>query len=371
MKTKSLRLRRGHSLVSAQLRDLAVARGAGNKLPTVDELCESLGTSRATLDNALSELEARNIVLRKRGSGIYVSPKIGYKNIAVAFSHASEWANIVSPFWGILQDLLWQRGLERAPQREHEYSFHLLRHDVGGDRSSVRGNFEDMLAAGRFDGVLCVRPDEPLQHLMTASGIPIVGFAVGPEAGWSAGFDIVEMFRLGVEHLIQQGCRRIMMVPAFNFALGTFEKIERISQSSEALIEDFRLKYAADYANMPRVHQDFGEQAAAIIFGAPRGERPDGLIVLDDMVTDGLIKALYELDIRPGRDVRIASHANTGSPVLRGWERRLTLIESDPDTLVSALFETLDILLDGGVPERRSQLLPWAVRVDGKTLRRE
>src|SRR6185436_19615757 len=99
-------------------------------------LCVTLGTSRATLDNALNDLESQNVFLRKRGSGIYVSPKIGYKSVAVTFSHLGEGHSAGSPFWGMLHDLLWRAGLERGPQVEHDYSFHLIPHGVSREISA-------------------------------------------------------------------------------------------------------------------------------------------------------------------------------------------------------------------------------------------
>jgi hypothetical protein len=38
------------------------------------ELCDTLGVSKATLDGALRELEGHNMVYRRHGVGIFVSP---------------------------------------------------------------------------------------------------------------------------------------------------------------------------------------------------------------------------------------------------------------------------------------------------------
>src|SRR4051812_45754504 len=85
--------------VRSQLREMAIQKGPSAKLPTQSELCVQIGTTTSTLDEALRDLEADNIIYRRQGSGIFVSPKVGYKSIAVLFSHMSEGQDIVSPFW--------------------------------------------------------------------------------------------------------------------------------------------------------------------------------------------------------------------------------------------------------------------------------
>jgi DNA-binding GntR family transcriptional regulator len=59
-------------LLSMQMRKMALERGPSAKLPMARQLRDSLGTTRATLHGALGELEARNIITRKQGNGIYV-----------------------------------------------------------------------------------------------------------------------------------------------------------------------------------------------------------------------------------------------------------------------------------------------------------
>lgn len=57
--------------------------------------------------------------------------------------------------------------------------------------------------------------------------------------------------------------------------------------------------------------------------------------------------ALQKRGIVPNRDVVIASHANSNSPVLRAYEEDLTLIEYNSGEIVQAMFDHLDTLLRG------------------------
>jgi DNA-binding LacI/PurR family transcriptional regulator len=355
--------------VRSRLRELALQKGPSAKLPTQSELCAQIGTTTSTLDEALRDLEAANIIYRRQGSGIFVSPKIGYKSVAVMFSHGASDLSLISPFWGMFQDLLFRGALERSPAKEHEYSFHLLPFGISRESSAGRRAFEELVLSGNLDGILSVMPDEPLQALMANSGVPVVGYAMGPAVGWGVGFDSIQMFRVAAEQLAGQGCRRIMLMPAPNVVEATYVKIVELCDLMDTPVTLYPQTFCTAVHEKRYNSQQIGYQAVMQLFGSQDGPRPDGLIVLDDMVTDGAIKALGKLDIRPGRDVMIATHGNTGSPILWGWDDQLIIIESDAAKMVATMFEILDAVLGGNPPARETRLLPWSIRVHGKLVK--
>jgi DNA-binding LacI/PurR family transcriptional regulator len=112
--------------------------------------------------------------------------------------------------------------------------------------------------------------------------------------------------------------------------------------------------YAATNAG---TNQEQGFRATFETFGtesAKRGETPDGLVILDDMMARGAMVALQQLDIRPGREVRIAAHANQGSTVLAGFESQLIRVEIDPEEIIQAMFDMLEALMDGKSPRKHT-----------------
>ncbi|MEE6170322.1 MULTISPECIES: GntR family transcriptional regulator [Mycobacteriaceae] len=60
--------------LAAQIADMHV----GTRLPPEDKLARQLGVSRLTARAALAELESRYLVLRRQGSGTFVSRRIDY-----------------------------------------------------------------------------------------------------------------------------------------------------------------------------------------------------------------------------------------------------------------------------------------------------
>jgi DNA-binding GntR family transcriptional regulator len=87
--------------ITAQLTELARRLGADARMPTIQQLCELLGVSVVTLNRALSELEAQNIILRKHGVGIFVSPRIGQRTVGLVYDR-DIFAAGSSPFCGLL-----------------------------------------------------------------------------------------------------------------------------------------------------------------------------------------------------------------------------------------------------------------------------
>jgi DNA-binding LacI/PurR family transcriptional regulator len=62
------------------------------------------------------------------------------------------------------------------------------------------------------------------------------------------------------------------------------------------------------------------------------------------------LTALQRLGLRLGDDIKIATHANRGSPALLGWENELTMIEVDPEEIVHRMFDILERLMKGDAP---------------------
>ena len=107
-------------------------------------------------------------------------------------------------------------------------------------------------------------------------------------------------------------------------------------------------------------HEEQGFQGAMALL-ANADTRPDALIVADDLMTRGALRALAQRGLQPGRDVQIVSHANRGSDVLRGLESELSLIEFDPAAVVQAMFEALEALMAGESPPPEIWIKPQSL----------
>jgi len=360
-----------------RLAEIAQELGPEAKLPTVLQLRDRLGVSVATLNAALSELEAQRLIRRKHGVGIYVSPRIQQRNVVLLCDPSFFRAPGASPFWNLLVDQV----RRRAAEGNEAISLHFAVDSL--DRPQPQSGVEllndglaDELAAGRIDGVLGVGLPLPVADWMERQNVPMVAFA-GPGL-CMVGIKASEYSRLGVAALARQGSRRIALwtvsspfrphglygprASVSDPQLGIFEEALRAHgrEFDPALVRDSRsLVVPGSYHT--ESHQEQGFRKAQEVFGPGTDPAtwPDGIISTDDMLTQGALTALHKLGMRIGEDVRIATHANVGSPALLGWEEELTLMEIDPAEIVSLMFAQLEACMDGDVPvDRNRQVRP-------------
>ena len=96
---------------------------------------------------------------------------------------------------------------------------------------------------------------------------------------------------------------------------------------------------------------EVGYSTADRIFGKPRQTWPDGIVFIEDTMTMGAIAALNKHGVHIGRDVQIATHANTGSPLLIGARGSIVTIEFDPKQIVDAMYTTLESVMESKTTE--------------------
>ena len=339
--------------------ELAHQLGADARLPTMKELSASLQVSVMTLNRALSELEAQGVIYRKQGSGTYVAPGIGQRNIGLVYDRDIFSAG-ASPFCSMLVE----EARKRAVSGREKFSFYLAMPSQQGH--PVHDDLVDALRGRRLNGVLFVGESNPeALHWLLEQEIPVVALAYTPIAPWRVKIDHAEGVRLGAEALIAQGCRRLGLwipigngigrqpghasFPELDAFQGTLKK-HKLPFHPELVWRNDELTDSVP-AQATETEQEQGIRAATEVFGTNGAPTlPDGIVIDDDTMTRGALIALGRLGIQPGVDIKIASHTNRGSTVLQGYEDNLTLFEIDPSELVRAMYEMLETLIQGGTP---------------------
>lgn len=334
------------------LREEAKQIGQGNKLPTVLELCRLLDVAKATVNSALNELQGEGIIRRRRGSGVFVSEQIAKKCIALVFGeNIFEFGN--SPFYSMLLN----RSRARAASHGEFFSFYLDVPTTHSDkqRFPVHHDLVDALERKRLHGVLLVsrRSLEQVSWLK-AQGIPVVSLAAGNNEPNCVGPDYAQLVQLGVRSLATQGCRRIGLISALGLSGEGVLQSTVFSQTLTqlGLPECVEWKWEQSDAETKRsapihcTHEEQGYWALMKLLNADR-HALDGVVINDDMMTRGAVAAAQKLGLALGSDLKIATHANKGSLSLRDHEPSLTLLEFDPDEIVSAMFGMLERLMSG------------------------
>ena len=288
--------------------------------------------------------------MRRQGAGIFVSSRLK-RSIALVCDPQFSLEPRLRGFW----ELIVREARLRVAGSHYDLAFHFstLETDVATEGPALHPALMDDIQAGRVQGVLTVGAQDKTVAWISEQGTAVVAFAgLGPV---SVNMDVVDVVKLGVEALAARGCRRLAMWSEMWSETGDDPR-----KGKRAEARTFRRALAArglEFHNnwlRPGAREitssasfDQAREWVQDVFGAPRENWPDGLLITNDILTRDVMPALQKLDIVPNRDIIIASHANTDSPVLRPYEDDLTLIEYDSGEIVQSMFDQLETLLRG------------------------
>ena len=346
--------------------------GPEARLPTVRELATSLPASLATVNEALRELEARNIIVRRHGVGIYVSPLIRRRNVLV-ICRSSFFSRVgTSPFWGELVEAISQRAA--LSQTTLTLHFTQINQDktlgsVASARTSLTPSLMEEIESGLVDGVIGIGLRQLDADWIVERDEAFVAYAgPGPFSVATAKYE--EMIRAGVSLLAKQGRKDIRM---WLSVIPDDDQKEPYLQTEIEAFQETLSKYHLNYdpkhvvivgtrpGDLAVPVQKHGYDLANESFKGSKASHPDGILSLDDILTTGILSGLRPLEIVPGRDVSIVTQSNAGSPVLLGWEDQLTRLEVDPSEIVATLFDVLEGIMKGAPPDNHEMILPIRV----------
>ena len=337
---------RKKDLLRESLLGLARSLGPGQRLPTVAVLCESLSVSNSTLDIALRDVELRGAIVRQHGKGIFVSPTIRLKTVGVVFG-GDIFSPGFSPFWSLLlQAVKEQTGDGRLVARAYL--------DITQSSGGVGGHAQlvEDLEDRRLDGVLLLSPqiDHDEAGWLRKHGVPLVLLGDRAEEGWSVAFDWTPLTDRAAAEIARSGCRRVGLLasPAHRAALE-----EACGQAGADGVQIDDWSYETWSAIIPGVgtRENCAHRLTErMIAGRATNPLPDALVSLEDTMTRGVVTALLQNGLQPGRDLRIVTAENKGSPVLQPYAADLVRVVIDPAKVARAALGMLETLMDGGTP---------------------
>jgi DNA-binding LacI/PurR family transcriptional regulator len=363
-KTNKMHEARTRQDVSYRLREIAAKQGPNAKLPTTRELCHLLQTTPRTLIEALNDLEIQNVVYRKPRFGVFVSRRINQKTVAIVTGSNVFQGLGASPFW----DHLLGQFIRESQRREHDNIqsslFFVVSSRTAGE-DDTHPVLTRMLEKGQIDGVLGLVPGVRFLQLTRRHNVPMVTFAMPGD--WIVLLDKDKMVRAGVGLLTAQGCSRIWLwdpnaVPIQELDSSDIEHYLREWTRMDEVFKDMIAEHGgrpdeSEMHNLLEVNakcestQQLGYEAALKLLQGPRATWPDGILVTDDMMTLGLLRAMSQLNIRPNVDIRIVSHANKGLPTLYLAEGVITQVQFDSQVIVDTMYRILDGVFEGRRPE--------------------
>jgi LacI family transcriptional regulator len=274
------------------------------RAPTVKEVAEAAGVSVATVSRVLNHQP--RVDPGRRDRVLEAIARLGYRRDAVARNlrrrSTRVWGLIISdiqnPFFTALV-----RGVQDRAEREG-YAVILLNTDEDTGRE---WRCLELMAEERAAGVLIapVSESESAFRPLLDPGTPVVlidrGLASGQE-------DLVRIDNErgayeGARHLLEQGYRRVACISGPMRATTGRTRYEGYRRALE--------EAGGMDAGLVR-HTDFkargGYEAAIDLFGSPR--RPDAVIVMNNLMTEGTLQALRDLGLAMPDDVGVVGFDN-------------------------------------------------------------
>ena len=343
----------------ARLEEMARALGPGGQMPPIRQLGAALGVSLSTLNAALSDLEARNIIRRRQGSGIFAAPTLDRCSLCLICNPSSLLDFGASPFWRLMIDA----ARARAGTGGENFSIHFaqLANELSAE-TVLHERLREDIARGTVHGVLSIGLPHSVTRWIESCGVPVVSFA-GP-SNYIIRLQVLEVVTLGVAALAGQGCRALALwTPVCDRDASHTAALTAVFQDALAAhglpyLPGLASPFGTGSETEPVWPHSFTEQgfAAMTRLGATEDPGPDGIVSVDDMLTQGLLMAQAANPFAGQQAIRVATQANHGSPTLLGWQKALTRIEFDPADIIAAMFDALESLLRGEEPASAQSL---------------
>lgn len=334
-----------HDRVAAELRKHISAHcRAGEALPPVRELMKTLGVSHSTLRAAQALLAQEGYLVARHGSGVYVCERALRRRVAI-YSELDLLHPRVSPYHRqvarLLRDFLEARGVEAEV---------CLGKTACGDPEPDRPTcprFLDDVEAGRLDGVAFVGAATTAGWGQWFSRFPLP--AVGGWCRHTVNTDGQAMMLAGVEQLVAQGCRRLALLAWGHTA-------DRFAECLAAHGLEFRPQWCRHdlEPSLPGAGWDEFREV-----WATGPEKPDGMLILDDVLAVDAARAIGDLRIQVPEELRLVVHANKDSGLV--FPCPATRLEVDPAEAATLLGGMLLDLLDGRDVAQPNPSLPFKV----------
>lgn len=325
-----------HEKIYAELRrEILSQRKPGERLPSEAELARRFQVSIVTLRNATQALESDGLVKRISGVGVVVCERKTHGRLAlvsrdVAFDPRPLYFHL--RFTPLLQRNLLQAGWQTVTHLQ-----------IGSDSASL-SDLQSEMSRGRYDAIVWALGDVPKDFRDAAQerGVMLLGGRDRPLVQ----VDSDAMILSGVDHLVAAGCRRVA-----GLFSGPPTELPGSDNGHAKQVFNERLHHHGLKTAPGRVVQDTearllgsGWQGFRDLWTASR-DRPDGLLVLDDVLYRDAARAILELGIHVPSHLRIVTHSNRGDDLVHPFP--VSLLEVDPEEMATAAADFIIQSLEG------------------------
>jgi len=324
-------------------------------LPTVAQMEKAYGCHRHTVLRALKELQAQGYLSVEQGRGTFVRRQRVAPYVGMLFG--DDILNPQStPFCSLLakaaQDFFHGQRCELKYYIEHPHLLDegVLDRDLVED--SQRGRLHGLITAGS-NLPQAMTPRMTQQLALRPQLLPWVDISVFDTAAHRVTADRVELMTIGLDFIREQGRHRVAAI-----GLGNDIATDDLTPFHE-LVQQRGLTTRPEWISRRKkfAEQDGYEGMQAIWQAA---DKPDALLVMDDISARGAVQAMLGLGIRVPEDLLVISHANKGSGIF--YPLAFPKIEYDPVEFMTRAGEMMIELMDNpGLPPKTVSIHPQLV----------
>jgi DNA-binding transcriptional regulator YhcF (GntR family) len=336
---------RAYEQIAADLRKLIrVELAPGNLLPGEHALAARYSVHRMTVRQALDVIAREGLIDRQQGKGSVVVDQAATGECAIAIRpELLDQGRF--PFYGMVCKAL----VDAVGAANPSWS---VRMHMGKETASGRTFPEtlDLLEPRilpHLRGVYSFHPLFELEDKLLAAHVPVVSVAENGQYTVFVARDT--LFKEGLAHLKSVGCRTLGVIWALSKGRDWREDLYAtwMARWLDAGALDSHPEWVEPFPCEAITERAGYESFLRLWQGA---SRPEGILVADDIMCRGVLRAALHLGIELPRDLRLVTHANRG--VEFPYHKPVTRVEFDPAELVRRAVKLMGQLQEGRKPAR-------------------
>jgi DNA-binding LacI/PurR family transcriptional regulator len=346
-----------YSRIAGELRSsIAQQLRPGDMLPSEHELAKRYAIHRNTIRQAMDVLAREGLIRRHPGQGTVVLDRAATGEIAVVL-RPQLFRTDAHAYYTFVTGAIIKALQERNPRWR-------VRLHVGQitETEEAFPSTLDLMAPNvlrDLRGVLTFHPLYEVADALHAARVPVVGLE--KTGNPRVFFKIETLFTLGLAHLKEVGCRTVGVV------WGAFSK--KHDEENKALF------LGAAKACGFEVRPDWIRASIGASITEQNGyelmnrlwkdcRHPDGVLVPDDVVCRGVLRAAMQLGVEFPRDMRLVAQASRG--IALNYHKPISRVEYDPTEQSRLAVDMMMTLVEGRKPSSTIIDLP-GVLIKGET----
>lgn len=332
--------------IAADLRELIRGELApGSLLPGEHALAARYSVHRMTVRQALDVIAQEGLIRRRQGKGSVVvdSAAIGECAIVVRPQLLDQGK---FPFYSLACTALVEAVGVANPGLT--VRLHVGKQTDTGWEFPKTLDLLDPRILPHLRGVYTFHPLFEIEDRLLSANVPVVGLT---EIGQYTVFTARDaLFEEGFAHLKSAGCQTLGVIWAIPAGRDWREDIRGtwVTRRLDAGIVDGHPEWVEPYVGEEITERTGYDSFMRLWHGA---SRPEGVLVTDDIMCRGVLRAALHLGIELPRDLKLITYANRGIEL--PYHKPVTRIEYDPVELVRRAVKLMGQLQEGKKPARR------------------